>query len=224
MAPSTSRMPGSVCKSPCIVGEHDFETVDGETLYVGKIFALRADEVRMPGGTTARREVVEHYGAVAIVALDDERNVVLVHQYRHPVGRRLWELPAGLLDMGEEPPQDTAARELEEEAGLAAEQWRVLVDVISAPGFSDESVRVFLATGLTDVDRPEAHDEEADLTVKRVPLVEAVQMVLAGEIVNSLAVAGILAAHAMGAPETLRTVDAPWVDRSSRFRARKAAQ
>jgi ADP-ribose pyrophosphatase len=217
-------MPGSVCKSPCIVGEHDFETVDGETLYVGKIFALRADEVRMPGGGTARREVVEHYGAVAIVALDDERNVVLVHQYRHPVGRRLWELPAGLLDMGEEPPQDTAARELEEEAGLAAEQWRVLVDVISAPGFSDESVRVYLATGLTDVDRPEAHDEEADLTVKRVPLDDAVQMVLAGEIVNSLAVAGILAAHAMGAPETLRTVDAPWADRSSRFRARKAAQ
>jgi 8-oxo-dGTP pyrophosphatase MutT (NUDIX family) len=217
-------MPGSMCKSPCIVGEHDFETVDDETLYVGKIFALRADEVRMPGGGTARREVVEHYGAVAIVALDEERNVVLVHQYRHPVGRRLWELPAGLLDMGEEPPQDTAARELEEEAGLAAEQWRVLVDVISAPGFSDESVRVYLATGLTDVDRPEAHDEEADLTVKRVPLDDAVQMVLAGEIVNSLAIAGILAARAMGAPETLRTVDAPWVDRSSRFRARKAAQ
>ncbi|MCW2558343.1 MAG: hydrolase [Mycobacterium sp.] len=222
--PSTSRMRGSACKSPCIVGEHDFEVVDSETLYVGKIFSLRADEVRMPGGRTARREVIEHYGAVAIVALDDERNVVLVRQYRHPVGRRLWELPAGLLDMGDEPPHDTAARELEEEAGLAAEQWHVLVDVISAPGFSDESVRVFLATGLTDVGRPEAHDEEADLTVKRVPLDDAVQMVLAGEIVNSLAVAGILAAHAMGDPETLRTVDAPWVDRSSKFRARKAAR
>lgn len=217
-------MPGSVCKSPCIVAEHDFETVDSETLYVGKIFALRADEVRMPGGTTARREVVEHYGAVAIVALDDDRNVVLVHQYRHPVERRLWELPAGLLDMGDEPPHETAARELEEEAGLAAENWRVLVDLISAPGFSDESVRVFLATGLTEVGRPDAHDEEADLTVTRVPLDDAVQMVLAGEIVNSLASAGILAARAMGDPETLRGVDAPWVDRSSRFRARKAAR
>jgi 8-oxo-dGDP phosphatase len=206
------------------VGEHDFEAVDSETLYVGKIFALRADEVRMPGGNTARREVVEHYGAVAIVALDDDRNVVMVHQYRHPVGRRLWELPAGLLDMGDEPPHATAARELEEEAGLAAEQWRVLVDVISAPGFSDESVRVFLATGLTDVGRPEAHDEEADLTIKQVPLDDAVHMVLAGEIVNSLAVAGILAAHAMGDPKALRPVDAPWVDRSTRFRARKAAR
>jgi ADP-ribose pyrophosphatase len=206
------------------VADHDFEVVDSETLYVGKIFALRADEVRMPGGTTARREVVEHYGAVAIVALDDDRNVVLVHQYRHPIGRRLWELPAGLLDMGDEPPHATAARELEEEAGLAAGQWRVLVDLISAPGFSDESVRVFLATGLTDVGRPEAHDEEADMTVKRVPLDDAVHMVLAGEIVNSLAVAGILAAHTMGDPAALRPVDAPWVDRSTRFRARKAAR
>jgi ADP-ribose pyrophosphatase len=178
----------------------------------------------MPGGGTARREVVEHFGAVAIVALDDAGDVVLVHQYRHPVGRRLWELPAGLLDMGDEPPHLTAARELEEEAGLAAEQWHVLVDVISAPGFSDESVRVFLATGLTDVGRPEAHDEEADLTVRKMPLSDAVDMVFAGEIVNSLAVAGILAAHAMGDPASLRTVDAPWVDRSTKFRARQAVR
>jgi ADP-ribose pyrophosphatase len=206
------------------VAEHDFETIDSETLHVGKIFALRADEVRMPGGGTARREIVEHFGAVAIVALDDERNVVLVYQYRHPVGRRLWELPAGLLDMGDEPPHITAARELEEEAGLAARDWRVLVDIISAPGFSDESVRVYLATGLTDVGRPEAHDEEADLTVTRKPLDDAVKMVLDGEIVNSIAVAGILAAHAMADPQSLRSVDAPWVDRSTRFRSRKASR
>lgn len=216
--------PGSGCKSPCTVAEHEFATVSSQTLHVGKIFALRADEVLMPGGDTARREVVEHFGAVAIVALDDAGDVVLVHQYRHPVGRRLWELPAGLLDMGDEPPHVTAARELEEEAGLAAEQWHVLVDLISAPGFSDESVRVFLATGLTDVDRPEAHDEEADLTVRKLPLDEAVDMVFAGEIVNSLAVAGILAAHTMGELASLRTVDAPWVDRSTRFRARQAVR
>jgi len=217
-------MSGSGCKSPCTVSEHEFSTVSSETLHVGKIFALRADEVLMPGGGTARREVVEHFGAVAIVALDDAGDVVLVHQYRHPVGRRLWELPAGLLDMGDEPPHVTAARELEEEAGLAAERWHVLVDVISAPGFSDESVRVFLATGLTDVGRPEAHDEEADLTVRKMPLSVAVDMVFAGEIVNSLAVAGILAAHAMGNPASLRTVDAPWVDRSTKFRARQAVR
>ena len=86
------------------MAEHDFETVASETVYVGKIFALRADEVRMPGGDIARREVVEHFGAVAVVAIDDDGNVVLVYQYRHPLGRRLWELPAGLLDVARRGP------------------------------------------------------------------------------------------------------------------------
>ena len=82
----------------------------------------------MPGGGTARREIVEHYGAVAIVAVDDDDNIVLVYQYRHPLGRRLWELPAGLIDIDGEPPHLTAARELEEEAGVTADDWCVLVD------------------------------------------------------------------------------------------------
>jgi ADP-ribose pyrophosphatase len=204
------------------VAEHEFETVSSETLYVGKIFALRADEVRMPGGNVARREVIEHYGAVAIVAMDDDRNIVMVYQYRHPVGRRLWELPAGLLDLSGEPPHLTAARELEEEAGLKADEWRVLVDLVSAPGFSDECVRVYLATGLTDIGRPDAHDEEADLQVKWFSLQQARQMVLGGEIINSLAVAGILAAHDAEDPSALRPADAPWPDRSKAFAARQA--
>ncbi|MGV0778374.1 NUDIX domain-containing protein [Mycolicibacterium elephantis] len=203
------------------MGEHDFETVASETIYVGQIFALRGDEVRMPGGNIARREVVEHYGAVAVLAMDDERNVMLVYQYRHPFGRRLWELPAGLLDYGGEPPHITAARELKEEAGLTATTWHTLVDLDSAPGFSDESVRVYLATGLTDVGRPEAHDEEADLTLQWYPLEQAVQMVLVGEIVNSIAVGGILAAHAVTDVSTLRPVDTPWTDRPTAFARRK---
>lgn len=203
------------------MAEHDFEIRDSETVYVGNILALRADEVQMPGGATARREVVEHFGAVAIAALDDDGNIVLVYQYRHPLGRRLWELPAGLLDMGGEAPHLTAARELREEAGLAAARWRVLVDLVSSPGFSDESVRVFLATGVTETDRPEAHDEEADLIVKRVPLSEAVRMVSSGEIVNSIAVAGILAVHALGDTDSLRPVDAEWTDRPHAFARRK---
>jgi 8-oxo-dGDP phosphatase len=204
------------------VAEHDFETVDSETLYVGKIFALRADEVRMPGGNTARREVIEHYGAVAVLAMDDYGNIVMVYQYRHPVGRRLWELPAGLLDTGGEPPHLTAARELAEEAGLAAREWRVLVDLVSSPGFSDEGVRVFLATGLTDVGRPAAHDEEADLVVRWFSLDDAVAMALTGEIVNTIAVSGILAAHAARADvESLRPVDAEWIDRPTAFTGRK---
>ena len=203
------------------MAEHDFEIRDSETVYVGNILALRADEVHMPGGATARREVVEHFGAVAIAALDDDGNIALVYQYRHPLGRRLWELPAGLLDTGGEAPHLTAARELQEEAGLAAAQWRVLVDLVSSPGFSDESVRVFLATGITATNRPEAHDEEADLIVKRVPMSEAVRMVMSGEIVNSIAVAGILAVHALGDAASLRPVDAEWTDRPHAFARRK---
>jgi 8-oxo-dGDP phosphatase len=204
------------------VGDHEFEAVNSETIYVGKIFALRADDVRMSGGNVARREVVEHYGAVAILALDDDNNVMLVYQYRHPLGRRLWELPAGLLDLGGEPPHITAARELKEEAGLEATEWRVLVDLVSAPGFSDESVRVYLATGIADVGRPDAHDEEADLQVKWFSLEEARRMVLDGEIVNSIAIAGILAARDVEDPSSLRRVDAPWIDRSKAFAARQA--
>jgi 8-oxo-dGDP phosphatase len=204
------------------VAEHDFETVDSETVYVGNIFALRADDVRMPGGNIAKREVVEHYGAVAILAMDDDGNVVMVYQYRHPVGRRLLELPAGLLDLGGEPAHVTAARELKEEAGLSAQNWRVLVDLVSTPGFSDEGVRVYLATGLTDVGRPDAHDEEADLVVRWFPLDEAVRMVIGGEIVNTIAVSGILAAHAVRDDvESLRPVDADWTDRPSAFARRK---
>jgi 8-oxo-dGDP phosphatase len=203
------------------VADHEFETASSETLYIGKIFALRADDVRMPHGNTARREVVEHYGAVAVLALDDDNRVMLVYQYRHPLGRRLWELPAGLLDLGGEPPHVTAARELKEEAGLAATDWRTLVDLDSAPGFSDESVRVYLATGLSDVGRPDAHDEEADLTLRWVPLDEAVQMVLSGQIVNSIAVGGIMAANAVDDHSALRPVDAPWVDRPTAFARRK---
>jgi 8-oxo-dGTP pyrophosphatase MutT (NUDIX family) len=222
MASNITRTVRNCSKSTRPVADHEFETVNSETIYVGKIFALRTDEVRMPHGNVAKREVIEHYGAVAILALDADNNVVMVYQYRHPVGHRLWELPAGLLDLGGEPPHISAARELREEAGLEAENWRVLVDLVSAPGFSDECVRVYLATGITDVGRPEAHDEEADLQVQWFPLEQARRMVLDGEIVNSIAIAGILAAHDVEDPTTLRPVDAPWPDRSKAFAARQA--
>jgi 8-oxo-dGDP phosphatase len=207
------------------VAEHVFETTSSETLHTGKIFALRRDRVRMPGGNDVTREVVEHFGAVAVVAMDDDGNIPMVYQYRHAFGRRLWELPAGLLDVHGEPAHLTAARELQEEAGLQAGTWRVLVDLDSTPGFSDESVRVYLATGLTEVGRPEAHDEEADMTLQWYPLAEAARKVLNGEIVNAIAVAGILAAHAVtnGFIEP-RPLDSPWIDKPTALAARKAAQ
>ncbi len=207
------------------MADHDFETVSSETVYRGSILALRTDQVRMPGGHTAKREVVEHYGAVAVAAVDDAYRVAMVYQYRHPVGRRLWELPAGLLDEpGGEDPAAAAARELLEETGLTAEHWSVLVDLVSSPGFADEALRVYLARGgLVDVGRPDGHDEEADMEVHWFGIEDAAHKVLAGEIVNSTAAAGILATYAAvveGKPT--RPVDAPWPDRSKAFAARKA--
>jgi ADP-ribose pyrophosphatase len=207
------------------VADHVFETASSETLYTGKIFALRSDRVRMPGGKVVTREIVEHFGAVAVVAMDDDGNIPMVYQYRHAFGRRLWELPAGLLDVHGEAAHLTAARELMEEAGLKAAAWTVLVDLDSTPGFSDESVRVYLATGLTQVERPDAHDEEADMTLEWYPLADAARKVLSGEIVNAIAVAGILAAHAVttGFAQP-RPVDSPWRDKPTAFVARKAKQ
>lgn len=199
-------------------GGHDFRLVSTEDIYQGRILALRLDEVAMPGDRTATREVVEHLPAVAIAALDEDGNVMLIHQYRHAIGTRIWELPAGLIDHAAEDPLETAKRELVEEAGLAAEHWSVLVDSAVSPGFTDEVVRVYLATGLSTVDREMLGDEEADLVTRWVPLDEAVRMTLAGEIVNAASVGGVLAVLAVrnGAAQP-RPADAPWAGRPTRF-------
>lgn len=202
--------------------QHEFPVAGSETLYVGRVMALRRDEVVMPGGRVVAREVIEHPGAVAVVPLDGDGRVVMIRQYRHPLRRRLWELPAGLLDEPSEDPVATARRELCEEVGLQAADWSLLVDVASSPGFIDETVRVYLARELTAVDRPAGDDdEEADLEIDRVPLPAAVGRALAGEIVNGPTVTGLLAAHAvLTGPVQQRPLDAPWPDRPTRFAAR----
>ncbi|MCX5117295.1 NUDIX hydrolase [Micromonospora sp. NBC_00362] len=194
--------------------EHRYEVRSREERYRGRIFDVVTEEVTMPGGGTALRDLVRHVGAVAVVALDDAGQVVLIRQYRHPVGRHLWELPAGLMDVSGEELPVAALRELAEEADLTAGRVDVLVDLHSSPGFTNEIVRVFLARDLADVpadERHERHDEEADLQVVRIDLDEAVAMVLAGEITNASAVAGLLAAAR--ARDTgfaqLRRADAP---------------
>jgi ADP-ribose pyrophosphatase len=175
----------------------DYRLLSSETVYDGRVISLRKDTVSMPGGGKSVREVVRHPGAVAVVALDDDGSVVLLRQFRHPVGGYLWELPAGLRDADGEPPLETARRELAEEVQLAAERWSLLAVYASSPGFCDEEVQVYLAEGLTGVDRPEGftvEHEELDMTIDRVPLGEAVRRVIAGEIRNAAAVVGLLAA------------------------------
>jgi ADP-ribose pyrophosphatase len=204
------------------VSGHDFAVRESELIYQGAVVALRADQVEMPGGRVAKREILEHFGAVAIAALDAENRLAVIEQYRHPVRRRLYELPAGLLDLAGEDPAITAARELAEEAGLAAEDWSVLLDLVPSPGISDESVRVYLARGLTAVPRPEpGDDEEADLSIGWLPLDDALRGVFAGEIVNGATVAAVLAVHAvLGGVAEPRPVDAPWIDRPTALAGR----
>jgi 8-oxo-dGTP pyrophosphatase MutT (NUDIX family) len=171
--------------------------------------------VRIPDGEEVGRDVLEHPGAVAVLALDERDQVLMIRQYRHAVGRLLWEIPAGLRDVAGEPLHVTAQRELLEEAGYRAARWQVLTDTFTSPGISTERLRIFLASGLALV--PEAErsyvpeHEEAHLVVAWVPLQEAMERVFAGELHNGVTALGILSAYAarrdgFGA---LRDADAP---------------
>jgi ADP-ribose pyrophosphatase len=181
----------------------------------GRLVTVRTDKVRMPDGELAERDVVIHPGAVAVLALDDAQQVLLIRQYRHPVGRLLWEVPAGLRDVAGEPPWATAQRELLEEAGYRARDWRVLADYYTSPGFSTERLRVFLARDLEFVPENERdfvpEGEETQLVPAWLPLDEAVRKVFAGELHNGVTALAILAGYAARAEgyERLRPVDAP---------------
>jgi ADP-ribose pyrophosphatase len=181
----------------------------------GRLVTVRTDKVRMPDGELAERDVVIHPGAVAVLALDDAQQVLLIRQYRHPVGRLLWEIPAGLRDVAGEPPWATAQRELLEEAGYRARDWRVLADYYTSPGFSTERLRVFLARDLEFVPENERdfvpEGEETQLVPAWLPLDEAVRKVFAGELHNGVTALAILAGYAARAEgyERLRPVDAP---------------
>lgn len=185
--------------------------------FTGNKTGVRTDQVVMPDGTTVPRDYQTHPGSVAILALDEAERVVVVEQYRHPVRHTLWEIPAGLLDVPGENPLHAARRELYEEAHLRAADWRVLADVFTTPGGSDEAVRVFLARDLSEPEDEEfaGEEEEAVMRRARVPLAELVEGVLAGRLHNTCLAVGVLAARAaLAAGESglaaLRPADAPW--------------
>ena len=186
-----------------------------EVVHRGLVWDVVRDTVDLGEAGTVRREYVRHPGAVGILALDDAERVLLVRQYRHPVGYDLWELPAGLLDVDGEDPLSAARRELEEEADLRAGRWDTLVDWFNSPGGMDEAIRVFLARDVSHVpvhERFEREHEEAGMQWLWVPLDEAREAVLAGALHNPTAVVGVLAACAARDRGwvTLRSATAPW--------------
>ncbi|MGA5132458.1 NUDIX domain-containing protein [Streptomyces olivoreticuli] len=185
------------------------------TPFVGNKTSVRTDEVVMPDGSTVKRDYQVHPGSVAVLALDEQGRVLVLKQYRHPVRQKLWEIPAGLLDIPGENPLHAAQRELFEEAHVKAEDWRVLTDIYTTPGGCDEAIRIFLAQGLSEAEgeRFAVSEEEADMEFARVPLAELVRGALAGELHNNCLVVGVMALSAALASDgltALRPADAPW--------------
>jgi ADP-ribose pyrophosphatase len=146
--------------------------------------------VSLPNGKTVELELMRHPGAAAVAAVDDSGRVVLIRQYRHATGGYIWELPAGILNEEAEPPRACAARELREEVGLEAREWRALGMIYTTPGFCDERIHLFLARGLTQGDHERDHDEVIE-EVRAVPIDEALAMIRRGDIVDGKTVAGL---------------------------------
>ena len=210
-------MTGTDGTEPADVPEQ-WEVIGSEDRFKGRVVQVRTDRVRMPNGDAteiAERDIVVHPGSVGVIGLDEDERVLLIRQYRHPVGRLLWEPPAGLRDVDGEPTWRTAARELAEEAGYRASEWHTLLDVFTSPGMTNERVRIFLARGLTEIPADEVDferiHEEAGMPVLWVPLDQAVAAVRRGDLHNPLAVMGILSVYAARATgyRDLRAPDAP---------------
>jgi ADP-ribose pyrophosphatase len=197
-------------------------TVEARTvLGRGAISDFRDDAVRTPSGQVMRRQYTSHPGAVGVVAWNDDDQLAVVRQYRHPVGFVMVEPPAGLLDHAGEDPLEAARRELAEEAGLAAGRWRVLVDAMTTPGATQETLRMFLATDLSPAPAPVGftpEGEEAEMDVCWAARADLVDAIYAGRLQSPTMVAGLLALEAArlgGRLESLRRPDAPWPAREN---------
>jgi 8-oxo-dGDP phosphatase len=194
-------LPGELA-DPATLGDSDqtWSVSASDSKFESPYVSLRLDTIVDPQGDEHVRAVVQPNGAIGILAIDDDDRILLVEQYRHPVGRRLIELPAGTLDVDGESPATAAARELAEEADVVAEHWESILHLLATPGYSTEAWEVFRATGLSavpDADRTEREAEEADMVQWWLPFDDAVAAVLDGRITDSLTVAGILAAQVL---------------------------
>ena len=170
-----------------------FDLLRKEELYHGNIVDLVVHHVQYRSGNTAKREIVQHPGGSVALAVFDNNDILLVKQYRYPIGGEVIELPAGKLDSRSEDPQHCAQRELREETGYIAQRWTKLITMMTTPGFCDERLHIFMAQGLSLSPQGQSL-EEGEQTIKllRVPLAEAVAMVERGEIADGKSIAGIL--------------------------------
>ncbi|MGY5318788.1 NUDIX domain-containing protein [Neomicrococcus lactis] len=193
-------------------------------VYEGRVWDIVHDSFVFPEtGEVLGRDYIDHPGAVAVVALDDDDRILMIEQYRHPVSMYLWEVPAGLLDIDGEDPVTAAERELFEEADVRADTWHVLVDQFNSPGASAEALRIFLAQGIHEIPEDQRHvrdGEEASMKIEWVPFGEALTAVIEGRIHNPSAVSGImaLAVARQRGMETLRDAHVEW-NAHPKFRA-----
>lgn len=189
-----------------------------EVVFPGRVWDVVRDRVDLGSAGTVVREYVEHPGAVAVLALRQDRGteeILLIRQYRHPIGAWEWELPAGLLDVSGEEPWVGAARELAEEADLRADRWDLLSEYVASPGGMNEALRIYLARDLSDVPAVERHvrtEEEADLAVRWAPLEAVLAAVRSGAMRNAAAIIGAYAINEVIRRdwEGLRGIDEPW--------------
>jgi len=166
-------------------------TLSREKIFDGRILHVHRDSVRLPDGSEAVREVVDHPGGVCVLALDDQDRALLVCQFRYPYGKVLWEAPAGKLEYGEDPEQ-AAIRELKEETGAVAGEFSSLGELYPSPGYCGEIIRMYFARKLTF---GETHlDEDEFLNMERVPFDQLVERVLSGEIKDAKTIAAVLKA------------------------------
>ncbi|MFC0580789.1 NUDIX domain-containing protein [Micrococcoides hystricis] len=195
---------------------HDVPVHSTETVFTGAVWDVHADEfdyTSEAGTQKLRREYVRHTGSVAIAAVNENNELLLIQQYRHPVGQKLWEIPAGLLDHEGEDMLQAAQRELAEESDLVADTWHILIDCYTSPGGQTESCRIYLATDLKKVPEEQRHDregEEIDMQTAWIELAQAEELVYAGKLHNPFTVMSVLALNGR-ARELARPADAPWL-------------